>query len=308
MGKGGVLSAEVGAMPPEEPRPSEEEVAGAAGAAGAAEGAAVAVPSHAYSRANYAAEVENLDRLFGEVIAAARARGHSEAEDLLVCALSDHGEMLGDHGLIGKQVPWQGSLNVPLLCAGPGIRRNATLDVPVATLDVGATLLDFASATMRARDDEGGGGEGEGGGDEGGAAAGAISARSFRGLLEGADPATRNRTTVLSGLQSVPFGTPLDPSDPGSFSWRVAVAEHAGPPRSTYKLVCCKGRCPGTPSAAAHVRPDADGYTRLLYDIIADPFELNDSMGQSGRLGGAMAAHQRLLWLRLKAWGCPPHS
>ena len=25
-------------------------------------------------------------------------------------------------------------------------------------------------------------------------------------------------------------------------------------------------------------------------------------------LGEAMAGHQRLLWLRLKAWGCPPHS
>ena len=30
--------------------------------------------------------------------------------------------------------------------------------------------------------------------------------------------------------------------------------------------------------------------------------------GQSGRLGGAMAGRRRLLWLRLQAWGCPPHS
>ena len=95
---------------------------------------------------------------------------------------------------------------------------------------------------------------------------------------------------MLSGLQSVPFGTPLDPSDPGSFSWRVAVAEHPGPPHSTYKLVCCKGRCPGTPSAAAHLPPDADGYTRLLYDTIADPFDMTDRRAALPHVAAALQA------------------
>ena len=49
-------------------------------------------PSHARSRCNYAAEMERLDQLFGMVLDAARARGHSVETDTLVCFFSDHGE------------------------------------------------------------------------------------------------------------------------------------------------------------------------------------------------------------------------
>ena len=45
------------------------------------------------TRCNYAAEVENLDALFGRVLAAARAKD----DNLIACAFSDHGEMLDDH-------------------------------------------------------------------------------------------------------------------------------------------------------------------------------------------------------------------
>ena len=179
------------------------------------------------------------------------------------------GEMLDDHNDVDKSKPWQGALNVPLVCAGPGIRRNATVDVPMATVDIGATMVDFAGA-VGWRD-------------------GKMTAQSFRGLLEGADPATRNRTVVQSGLQSFNFGARTaaeigeiaveeadedDEASEGKFNFRLAVAEMDGPPRSTFKFVCCQGKCPGAPSTVG--QPGADGYTRLLYDTVADPFDMTD--------------------------------
>ena len=97
-----------------------------------------------------------------------------------------------------------------------------------------------------------------------------MTAPSFRGLLEGAAISTRNRTYVLSGLQSGTFET--QPSKQ-SFDFRLVVAADAAWP-STFKYVCCVGECPGSPSTVSPV--DADGYTRLLYDTVNDPFDMVD--------------------------------
>ena len=216
-------------------------------------------PSQAHVRCNYAAEMENLDRLFGVVLEAATARGNSIESDTVVCFFSDHGEMLNDHNDWDKSKPWQGALNVPLVCAGPTVRKNVSIEVSMATIDIGATVLDFAGA----------------------AAHPGMTAQSFRGLLEGADPTRRNRTVVLSGLQSYDFGHAPAPAGAdadneedaaaAAFNFRVAVADFEGVP---YKFVCCRGKCPGSPSTAP--KPDTDGYTRLLYNTQADPFDMSD--------------------------------
>ena len=232
-------------------------------------------PSHARDRCNYAAEMEHLDRLFGTVLDAVRARGHSVMRDTIVCFFSDHGEMLNDHDDVDKSKPWQAALNVPLVCAGPGIRHNASVVTPMATVDIGATMLDYANATPFV----------------------GMTARSFRGLLEGAEPRTRNRTVVLSGLQSYDFGAEpcavimveegdteveYEEGEAGAdggttrspFNFRLAVAELEGPPLSTYKFVCCQGACPGAPTPVGP--PGVDNYTRLLFDTLADPFDMID--------------------------------
>ena len=106
---------------------------------------AVDRPTRAQTRCNYAAEVENLDRLFGQILnEVARAR---ELDATVVCVASDHGEMLGDHGDAGKSKPWEASARVPLICGGPGILRNHTVTQPVATMDLAGTFMDLASAT-----------------------------------------------------------------------------------------------------------------------------------------------------------------
>lgn len=61
--------------------------------------------------------------------------------------VSDHGEMLGDHGLYRKSFPYQGSVHVPFLISGPGgsgVGRGTVSDAPVELRDVMPTLLDSA--------------------------------------------------------------------------------------------------------------------------------------------------------------------
>jgi arylsulfatase A-like enzyme len=99
-------------------------------------------------RRNYAAMVTNIDRWVGVYIDELKKRG--ELENTLIVYSSDHGEMLGDHGLWGKSVPYQPSVGVPLVIAGPGPSiRSATQggrvsDALVSTVDLAGTFLDYA--------------------------------------------------------------------------------------------------------------------------------------------------------------------
>lgn len=61
--------------------------------------------------------------------------------------VSDHGEMLGDHGLFRKSFPYQGSVQVPFLLAGPAggpVGRGRVRSEAVELRDVMPTLLDAA--------------------------------------------------------------------------------------------------------------------------------------------------------------------
>lgn len=68
-------------------------------------------------------------------------------EDTVLAFVSDHGEMLGEHGLYRKGFPYQGSVHVPFLLAGPAggaVGRGVVADHPVELRDVMPTLLDCA--------------------------------------------------------------------------------------------------------------------------------------------------------------------
>jgi len=72
------------------------------------------------------------------------------AEDTIVVFTSDHGDWLGDHGLILKgPMPYEGLLRVGLIVRGPRVPMGKRVDDPVSTLDLGATFLDYAGASSR---------------------------------------------------------------------------------------------------------------------------------------------------------------
>jgi arylsulfatase A-like enzyme len=70
------------------------------------------------------------------------------AENTLVVFTSDHGEMLGDHGMHSKFVFYEGSAHIPLLMRLPGaIPAGTVVAAPVSHLDLYATILDYCGMT-----------------------------------------------------------------------------------------------------------------------------------------------------------------
>lgn len=132
--------------------------------------------THVAIRQNYAAMIENIDRWVGLFIEEVKKRG--ELDNTVVVFSSDHGEMLGDHDKFGKSVPWQPAVGVPLIAAGPGVRRGATTDALASAMDLAATFLDYAGLA-RPKD---------------------MDSRSLRALLEG--KTNSHREYLLSGLSN----------------------------------------------------------------------------------------------------------
>mmetsp|Transcript_174560 Transcript_174560/g.554039 ORF Transcript_174560/g.554039 Transcript_174560/m.554039 type:complete len:744 (-) Transcript_174560:317-2548(-) len=97
-------------------------------------------------RRSYASEIENIDKLFKRLLDKVEATG--EMENTYVIVMSDHGEMLGDHNLFGKKVPWEASVHVPLIVKGPGVAAGRVEDTPVSTVSAIRFILDQAGAEM----------------------------------------------------------------------------------------------------------------------------------------------------------------
>jgi arylsulfatase len=97
--------------------------------------------THVAIRQNYTAMVENIDRWVGRYVEALRRRG--ELDNTLIVFSSDHCEMLGDHNRWRKEVPYQQSVGVPMVVAGPGIKAGVVSDALVSVIDLAATFLDY---------------------------------------------------------------------------------------------------------------------------------------------------------------------
>ena len=108
---------------------------------------------HKAIRQNYTAMCENLDRWVGRYIDELRRR--KQLDHTIVIFSSDHGEMLGDHNRWAKSVPYQQSVGVPLIAAGPGIPPGIRSNALASIHDLAATALDYAAvekpATMDSR-------------------------------------------------------------------------------------------------------------------------------------------------------------
>jgi len=106
---------------------------------------------HTRIRQNYAAVIENIDHWVGVYLDTLEKRG--ELDNTIVAFASDHGETLGDHDHWGKTVPWEASVAVPMVVAGPGIQAGAKSDAKVSLIDLTATFLDYGRAESLERMD-----------------------------------------------------------------------------------------------------------------------------------------------------------
>ena len=88
----------------------------------------------------YYACITQIDHQIGRVMEQLLLEG--ELANTYVLFLADHGELLGDHNLYRKSLPYEGSARVPLLIAGPGVAPGTVSQAPVELMDVMPTLLD----------------------------------------------------------------------------------------------------------------------------------------------------------------------
>jgi arylsulfatase A-like enzyme len=96
--------------------------------------------------ANYYGMISLIDHEVGRILIALQESGLDE--DTIVIFSTDHGELLGDHGLMLKgPTHYEGLLRVGLIAKGPGIPKNRVVNEPVSTLDLPPTFLEFASAS-----------------------------------------------------------------------------------------------------------------------------------------------------------------
>jgi arylsulfatase A-like enzyme len=95
-------------------------------------------------RFGYAASIAFADRQIERVLAALEAAGLTD--DTLVIFMSDHGDQLGDHGLLVKGVAlYEPTVGVPLILRWPGqVASGARCDALAQGRDVAATCLAAA--------------------------------------------------------------------------------------------------------------------------------------------------------------------
>lgn len=92
-------------------------------------------------RREYMAIITHMDREFGRLLDALEASGVDEST--LIVFSGDHGLALGEHGLMGKQNPYDHSIRVPLVFSGPGIPRGVEVSELVYSGSIFPTICDL---------------------------------------------------------------------------------------------------------------------------------------------------------------------
>lgn len=95
-----------------------------------------------YMMSNYYGMVRQIDDWIGKIIDKLEEMG--ELDNTLIIYTSDHGEMLGAHGMREKNVFYEESVHVPFVMRFPEkIKPNTVVKEPVSHLDLYPTILDF---------------------------------------------------------------------------------------------------------------------------------------------------------------------
>jgi arylsulfatase A-like enzyme len=99
----------------------------------------------------YRAHVSALDEQFGRLTAYLKASDQSD--NTIVVYVSDHGDMLGSHGLTRKQLPYDESVRVPLLVRHPELPEPAVCGELIGLVDLPVTLAGAAGLAFESETD-----------------------------------------------------------------------------------------------------------------------------------------------------------
>ncbi len=90
----------------------------------------------------YSRLVESSDQLVGRVLDALDKNGLTS--NTIVVFTSDHGDMLGTHGMVSKEKLYEESVAVPLIIAAPGTATGVDRKHLAGGIDLMPTFLDYA--------------------------------------------------------------------------------------------------------------------------------------------------------------------
>jgi len=98
--------------------------------------------------AAYYGMIEHIDHQYGRLLERLEYNGQ-DLDDWIILYTSDHGEMLGEHGIWEKQKFYEGSCRVPLVIRWPkGFEGARTVDQNVNLCDLFATLCDLCGIAI----------------------------------------------------------------------------------------------------------------------------------------------------------------
>ncbi len=170
----------------------------------------------------------------------------------VVMFTSDHGEMLGDHHLWRKSVPYEGSARIPLAIAAPprlGLPAGRVVDRPVALEDILPTALDLCGVPLP----------------EG------LDGRSLAPFLRGESPGWRPHLHIehSEGMNDLPHHTLTDGRE--KFIWFTRDGRE-----QFFELVADPGECRNLVASPAHAARVAHWRTALVAELAGRPEGFTD--------------------------------
>ncbi len=100
-----------------------------------------------HQRLVYFADLIHLDEKLGEVISALKAKGRYDSCNVIF--ISDHGELLGDHGFYGKEERhYDACIRVPIIVRVPGIAGGKVCEQFIQHEDICPTILEMSGCSL----------------------------------------------------------------------------------------------------------------------------------------------------------------
>ena len=91
-----------------------------------------------------------MDANVGQVLRAIDDAGLREQTRVIYT--SDHGEMMGEHGMWGKSTMYEASVGVPFIMAGPDLPTGSVINENISLVDSFPTILDAVGAHLTPED------------------------------------------------------------------------------------------------------------------------------------------------------------
>lgn len=101
-----------------------------------------------YAKHEFTRRIESLLDVDDAVAKAVAAlRDTHQLGNTYIALVSDNANLMGEHGIDGKNVLYREALEIPLVVRVPGHSGRHRSSLPVATTDLTATIVDLARAT-----------------------------------------------------------------------------------------------------------------------------------------------------------------